>query len=104
MTQTDRLLREVGIGANEVAEIIGSTPYDEDINFFVPKKLLHKIREMTLVEMHCKVIARGDGRVVFLDWIVPFFSEAGALRSLAPSAEMVREGWRVGRCVSGRRS
>lgn len=100
--QAGRPLREVGIDADEFAEIIGSTPRDEDIHFFVPKKLLHKICEMTLVEIHCKVIARGDGRVVFLERIVPFFSESGALRSLAPSAEMVRESWRVGRCVPGR--
>lgn len=98
--QAGRPLREISIGADEFAEIIGCTPDDKDIHFFVPKKLLHKICEMTLVEIHCKVIARGDGRVVFLDWIVPFFSESAALRSLAPSAEMVKECWRVGQCVS----
>ena len=98
--QAGRPLHEISIGADEFAEIIGSTPRDENIYFFVPKKVLHKIREMTLVEIRCKAIARGDGRMVFLERIVPFFSEAGTLRSLAPSAEMAREAWRVGQCVS----
>lgn len=83
--------RSLLVAGAQFCELRADSPYQEEVYFFVPQKLVKVMKKWTLVEIVCKCVVRGGDKLFFLDEVTPFFEESKRFTSLAPREIEFRE-------------